>query len=236
MESLLGQQIEYYRARASEYDQWFLREGRYDHGLEKNAQWFAEVEEVAAALDAFGPAGSVLELASGTGLWTERLAAHADQITAVDAAPEALALNRSRLARSTGACPVEHVCADIFAWEPAERYDVVFFSFWLSHVPPGRFEDFWGRVARALKPSGRFFLVDSRREQSSTAGNQRLPAEADSTTLRRRLNDGREYEIYKVFYQPASLHRRLERMGWRLAVDQTAMYFIYAHGGWTNAG
>jgi SAM-dependent methyltransferase len=46
---------------------------------------------VTRALDAFRPGGDVLELAAGTGWWTARLAPHARSVTAVDAAPEALA-------------------------------------------------------------------------------------------------------------------------------------------------
>jgi demethylmenaquinone methyltransferase/2-methoxy-6-polyprenyl-1,4-benzoquinol methylase len=33
-ENILAEQLAYYRARASEYDEWFQREGRYDHGHE----------------------------------------------------------------------------------------------------------------------------------------------------------------------------------------------------------
>jgi hypothetical protein len=36
----------YYRERAPEYDEWFYRQGRYNHGPEANACWFAEVDEV----------------------------------------------------------------------------------------------------------------------------------------------------------------------------------------------
>ena len=35
-DSLLCEQIAYYRARAGEYDEWFLRQGRYDRGSELN--------------------------------------------------------------------------------------------------------------------------------------------------------------------------------------------------------
>lgn len=63
---VLRQQVDYYRARASEYDEWFLRQGRYDRGPELNTLWFGEVETVVAALDAFGPRGDVLELACGS--------------------------------------------------------------------------------------------------------------------------------------------------------------------------
>ncbi len=34
-------------------------------------------------------------------------------------------------------------------------------TFWLSHVPPGQFDDFRSLVARCLNPGGRVFLIDS---------------------------------------------------------------------------
>lgn len=74
-EDILAEQIAYYRARAGEYDQWFRRQGRYDRGAELNARWHAEAGQVRQALDRFAPAGRVLELACGTGLWTARLVA-----------------------------------------------------------------------------------------------------------------------------------------------------------------
>jgi demethylmenaquinone methyltransferase/2-methoxy-6-polyprenyl-1,4-benzoquinol methylase len=222
---LLQQQIAYYRARSGEYDEWFYRQGRYDRGPEVNQRWFAEAQAVAEALDAFQPSGSVLELACGTGIWTERLLRHANTITAVDASPEVLELNARRL-RSDKVCYVE---ADLFAWEPSERFDVVFFSFWLSHVPPERFEDFWELVRRALRPQGRFFFVDSHCEPTSTALDHASP-DFTATQSTRRLNDGREFAIYKIFYDPPALEERLERLGWSASVTRTPNYFIYGYG------
>src|SRR5690348_7215985 len=127
-QELLEEQRRYYRSRAGEYDEWFLRLGRYDRGPELNQQWFAEVAEVDSALAAFEPAGRLLELACGTGWWTERLLPYAGSLTVLDASPEMLALNRARL----GDAEVRYVEADLFTWEPDDRFDVVFFSFWLS--------------------------------------------------------------------------------------------------------
>src|SRR5437868_2567549 len=90
---LLQGQIDYYRARAAEYDEWLNRQGRYDHGPVANAQWFAEFKIVEDALERFAPRGRVLEFAGGTGYWTERLARQAESVTVVDAAPEMLAIN-----------------------------------------------------------------------------------------------------------------------------------------------
>lgn len=218
---LLDAQVAYYRARAGEYDQWFLREGRYDRGSEHRARWFAQVQEVEAALDAERPFGEVLELACGTGLWTRRLVPHAARVVAVDAAPEALAANRARLSDGK----VEYVCADLFEWHPRHEFDFTMFGFWLSHVPQSRFDSFWAGVRRCLTARGRVFFVDSLFEPASTAVDH---APIDRTgTVRRRLNDGREFEIVKVFHDPAELTTRLARLGWRGYVRATAEFFIY---------
>jgi hypothetical protein len=42
----------------------------------------------------------------------------------------------------TGNERVRFVAADLFTWTPDRRYDVVFFGFWLSHVPAERFASF----------------------------------------------------------------------------------------------
>lgn len=224
-DTLLQEQIAYYRARAGEYDQWFLRQGRYDHGPALNQQWFDEAGVVADSLAAFAPTGRVLELACGTGLWTQHLARTASSLTAVDSSPEVIALNRERVGRSD----VEYIQADLFSWEPAGQYDFVFFSFWLSHVPPERFPSFWEMVYSALAPGGRVFFIDSLYSESSTANDHQLEGET-ATTLSRKLNDGREFRIVKVFYQPETLASKLAGLGWQMQVTATPNYFLYGSG------
>ncbi|BAZ37103.1 hypothetical protein NIES4101_30240 [Calothrix sp. NIES-4101] len=50
IDNIIQQQINYYCARASEYDEWFYRQGRYDRGEEINKRWFQEVDIVKNAL------------------------------------------------------------------------------------------------------------------------------------------------------------------------------------------
>jgi len=217
---LLGEQLAYYRARAGEYDEWFFRQGRYDRGDAHRRLWFEEVAAVEGALEAAGPAGHVLELACGTGIWTRRLAARAARLTAVDASPEVLALNRARVKDPK----VEYVQADIFRWIPAGAYDFVFFGFWLSHVPADRFAAFWQLVRRALSPSGTAFFVDNLAATEAVARDARVD---HGGTTERRLNDGRTFRIVKVFYDPGELAERLRGMGFTAEVRATANFFIY---------
>ena len=221
-DTVLTEQLDYYRARALEYDKWWLREGRFDRGPEANTRWFAETTELERVLERFDPRGDVLELACGTGLWTRHLVESADTVTAVDAAPEVLAINRARV----GDARVRYVQADLFDWSPDQRYDACVFAFWLSHVPQDRFAGFWEMVAGCLKPGGRVLFIDSARTERSTAADHQLPS-GDEDTMTRRLDDGREFQIIKRFYDPASLTEALSELGWHAEVGATPEFFIY---------
>jgi SAM-dependent methyltransferase len=192
---VLGEQAEYYRAAAGEYE---------DHALP-----FSGHDELVRVLDAFRPQGQVLELACGPGTWTPHLLRHAQEVTAVDASEEMLAIAASR----AGEERVRYVRGDLFDWEPDERYDVVFFGFWLSHVPSEHFASFWSMVDRCLTPDGRVLFVDDHHR-----GEDELIEGADSVVVQRRLNDGSAHRIIKVPHRPDDLKRRLADLGWSIDV------------------
>jgi SAM-dependent methyltransferase len=139
-------------------------------------------DKVTEALEAFRPIGSVLELACGPGVWTRQLLRHAAEVMAVDASPEMLAIAAARV----GDERVRFVQADLFAWVPDRRYDVVFIGFWLSHVPLERFESFWSLVADCLKADGRvFFADDGYRTPTNSLKARRPPRSAAGSTTER---------------------------------------------------
>src|ERR1700684_682796 len=84
-DEVLSGQVYYYRRRAGEYDA--TAYGDVAAARARIARLVAEMR----------PAGRVLEIACGTGLWTEALAGWADTLTAIDAAPEAVAIARDRV-------------------------------------------------------------------------------------------------------------------------------------------
>jgi demethylmenaquinone methyltransferase/2-methoxy-6-polyprenyl-1,4-benzoquinol methylase len=218
MSDLLGEQKRYYAERAQEYDDWWYRRGRYELEPEALARWQADVAEADAALEAFAPRGTVLELAAGTGIWTRKLVPLADRVVAVDANAETLALNTP---------DAELVRADVFEWRPADRFDLVFFSFWLSHVPEERFDEFWHHVRGALGPDGRVFLVDSGAGDTAHTGTDQ--ADGEET---RSLSDGRAFRIVKRRWAPEELAARVGPLGFDLALRDTANgHFLVGGGG-----
>ncbi len=206
IQNLLSQQVAYYRALAPEYG-----EGALD---------LPGGEELEAALDAFGASGDVLELACGPGMWTTQLQRHAESVLAVDASPEMLEIASSQVGEG-----VSFVEADIFAWRPDRRFDVVFFGFWLSHVPLERFETFWELVADCLKPGGRVFFVDD----AYRTPDELIEGEA-SSVIRRRLRDGTSHRAVKVPHTPGGLQERLRELGWRVSVHATSGPFFWGSG------
>jgi SAM-dependent methyltransferase len=230
--TLLDEQLRYYRARAGEYDDWWLRRGRYDRGTAFNAAFLADTVEVERALcrrlEASRPARA-LELACGTGLFTRHLAPRVGRLTAIDASPEVLALNRARMS----GVDIDYVEADLFAWQPRERYDFVFMSFWLSHVPAARFAEFWDTVAAALAEGGIAYVIDSAHEPTSTARDHPVPSRDEGVVLRK-LDDGRAFHVVKVFWEPETLSASLAPLGWRCVFARTPRYFV--HGTASRAG
>jgi demethylmenaquinone methyltransferase/2-methoxy-6-polyprenyl-1,4-benzoquinol methylase len=139
----------------------------------------------------------------------------------MDASPEALAICRKRV-RSEN---VDYRIADIFSWTPTSTFDVFFFSFWLSHIPPERFDPFWKLVRAALRPGGQAFFIDSLMEPTWVAKDHGAPDQLG--VVRRKLNDGREFDIVKIFYEPAELERRFVENGWLGWVRSTGRVFLY---------
>jgi SAM-dependent methyltransferase len=209
---VLSEQKRYYAERAPEYDDWWFRRGRYELGPGEKARWDADVAEAETALEAFAPRGTVLELAAGTGIWTRKLVRLADRVVAVDANTETLALNTPE---------AELVRADVFEWRPEQRFDVCFFSFWLSHVPEGRFANFWALVRSALRPGGRVFLIDSGPKETEPGDDRQV----------RQLADGREFRIVKRFWRPEALAERMRPLGFELDLRVTAHGFFLLGGG-----
>ncbi|MDQ3964812.1 MAG: class I SAM-dependent methyltransferase [Actinomycetota bacterium] len=213
-ESLIQEQIEYYRRRAVEYDETSSPTGD---------PLAAFGEDIERALYAFEPTGDVLEIASGTGSWTRLLLRHASSVTALDAALEMHQESRRKLGDEPR---VRYIEADVLSWEPDRSYDVVFFANWLSHVPPALFDPFWGIVERALFPHGRVFLVDEgkdawRHEQL----RETFVAGESVPVVKRPLQDGTTFHVVKVFWDPHELVERLRGLGWNINVHTVGPFF-----------
>jgi 2-polyprenyl-3-methyl-5-hydroxy-6-metoxy-1,4-benzoquinol methylase len=208
IDEVLAEQLDYYSRRASEYDM-----TAYGDDV---AAARARIARLVAEMRS---AGSVLEIACGTGLWTEALAGWADAVTAMDAAPEAVAIARDRVRPAN----VSFEVADVFSWDPGTRFDVIFFSAWLSHVPVSRFGQFWQLLGSWLAGNGRVLFidehVDERGKEAYVAGREEV--------VERRLADSSTFRVIKNFVDPEELELRLRRLGWDCAIRRDGNDWVY---------
>ncbi|MGH2475004.1 MAG: class I SAM-dependent methyltransferase [Candidatus Limnocylindrales bacterium] len=216
--------VDYYEARAPEYDDWYLRRGRYARGAIHDAAWNAELDAAGMWLDGLTWSGDIVELAAGTGWWSPLLASRGE-LSLYDTSPAALERARERLV-AHGLRAHLHVRD---AWtEPDRAVDGLFLGFWLSHVPRHRLDDFLALAYRWLKPGGRIAFIDSLADPASSAADHPEPAGDQAL---RRLADGREYRIVKVFYRPDELAAALTAAGFdEIEVSTTGRFFILGSG------
>ena len=216
--------IAYYDARAPEYDDWYLRRGRYEHGPIHDTAWNAELDAAGRWLDSLPLHGRIVELAAGTGWWSPLLASKAAELSMYDAAEATLSRARDRLV-AHGLRAHLHVRD---AWAPPEGdpADALFAGFWLSHVERARTADFLQVAGRWLAPGGRIALIDSLPDPRSGAADHPAPS-ADRSV--RRLADGREFTITKVYRRPDEIATALDAAGFgAVAVTTTGRFFVMA--------
>jgi SAM-dependent methyltransferase len=215
----------YYRARAPEFEQWILRQGRYAHGPDADAAWHREMAELQQFVGSLTDA-RVFEVASGTGWWT-RLLARRNRIVASDYAPEMLEEARRRDGENA---PLGRCRADAYQLPVGDAAcDACMFGFWLSHVPVSRSAEFIREAARIVRPGGWIVLVDSRQEEHSGASDQHVAGDRVQRQ-HRRLNDGREFTIWKIYWTPVELESLLGLVCTEVEVVQTDRFFIGARG------
>lgn len=212
--------IAYYEARAGEYDDWYLRRGRYARGPIHDAAWDAELDGAGTWLDGLPIRGEIVELAGGTGWWSPLLASKGE-LSIYDAAEAPLERARERLVAHRLRAHL-HVRD---AWtEPDRQVDALFFGFWLSHVPRDRTDAFLALAHRWLKPEGIVAFIDSLPDPQSGATDNDPP---DGDLAVRRLADGREFTVVKVFREPGELENALGAAGFRGArVTTTGRFFV----------
>jgi SAM-dependent methyltransferase len=213
--SLIASQREFYDLRAPDFGDETVPDRRVSGKM--------AIDLARALVDEFAPTGDVLELACGNGSFTRELVRHARTVTAVDGSPRMLERNRRELDDNS----VSYVNADIFDWQPERRYDAVFFGFWLSHVPPATFDEFWALVRSSLRPGGRVAFVD---EDDRGAMNDDIHLVGNVPAAPRTLRDGRTFDVVKVYWDPTELQDRLSSLGWQVAVRRVGETFLYGSG------
>ncbi|MEO8716725.1 MAG: class I SAM-dependent methyltransferase [Burkholderiales bacterium] len=203
---------DYYARRALEYERFYDKP-------ERKADLAVLRDRVAAMCTG----RRVLEVACGTGWWTEVLAPAAAQVTALDVNEEVL-----QIARGKPLPPerVEFLRADAYRLpDLGRRHDLLFAAFWWSHVPLERLDEFLAGCARAVAPGALLAFLDGRYVEGSSTPLARRDATGNSYQLRK-LEDGSAYEVLKNYPADGELIRRASRLGWGANIELLPYHWL----------
>ena len=188
----------YYAKRAREYDDVYLKPERQ-----------SDLRLIEGWLPPRFAGASVIEVACGTGYWTQFVAPVATRVVALDPSPETLEIARSRVTSSTAS----FVTGDAYALSPSlGSFSAAFAGFWFSHVPIGRRREFLGSLAALLRPGARVVFLDNRFVDGSSSPISDTDAEGNTYQLRK-LRDGSTHRVLKNFPTLGELHASLGAWG-----------------------
>lgn len=183
---------EYYRQRAEEYEEIYHRADPVRR---------AELKLLMQAAQDALRGRLVLEVACGTGYWTQIVSQTASAITATDSVEEVLSVAR----RKTYYCPVTLQLGNAYSLSfKAGAFEGGLANFWFSHIPKHRIDHFIAGLHRTLRPQSSVFLADD--VLVPDTGEELINRKSDDNTYRRRtLRDGSEHVIIKNFYSAEEL-------------------------------
>ncbi|MFI5134225.1 MAG: class I SAM-dependent methyltransferase [Chitinophagales bacterium] len=187
--------IEYYQRRASTYD------NLYHRGERKEA-----LDEAAAILQKFFSGKNVLEIACGTGYWTERIAQTAKSIFATDINNAMLDIAKARSYQNDN---VTFSSGDFYNLKPEKKFESLFAGFIWSHIPLQELDEFIALMISYVQSNGTLVFIDNNFVEGSSTPIVRTD-EFGNTYQERKLEDEETFTIIKNFPQEKFLREKLE--------------------------
>ena len=186
---------EYYAKRASEYEAIYAKPERQ-----------ADLESATKMLQEIFKEKDVLEIACGTGFWTEKIAKTARSVLATDINESVLEIARSKIYPNGN---VAFKAADLHQLQPQKLTAALFGGFIWSHIPVQELPDFVRKANSLVPPKGTIVMMDNRYvEGSSTPIFSR--DEFGNTYQQRRLQNGEAYTVLKNFPSQSDIENVLK--------------------------
>lgn len=203
--------VDYYRASAPSYD-----------GVYRKPERQADLRRIEASVSAEFAGRRVLDVACGTGYWTQFIAPFAAHVTGVDAASEMLARARTRVTSANA----RFVAGDAYALAPdLGAFDGAFAGFFLSHVPKAKLRSFVAQLNSRLLPGARAMFVDNRFVGGSSSPIDGLDAGGNTYQVRR-LADGTAHRVLKNFLTENELRSSVDDIGRDIELNQLQYFWV----------
>ena len=182
---------EYYARRAGEYERIYQKPERQK-----------ELKQIQDKVTRCFQGLDLLEIACGTGYWTQFASRSARSITATDCNDEVLAVARQK---DYGPCRVEFIRSDAYSLaEINGSFSAALAGFWWSHVPVSKLAGFLRVLHAKLRKGACIVVFDNRYVEGSSTPIARADEEGNTYQIRA-LSDGSKHEVLKNFTTPSQL-------------------------------
>ena len=221
MDPLLRRSMnEYYDERAAEFDEIYTL-GK-PPGTVKDPELYMEEARALATVVREQCHGSLLDIPCGTGYWLQFYAANCSSVTLVDQSENMLRESREKACKYEVAPIARFIRDDALEVQLEDRsFDSVLVGFFLSHITDRQMALFFDKLKMAMRPGGRLLILDS----IWSPFRKSRPKEG---TAKRKLNDGRQYEIYKRYFESADLERMSTAYGMKFTMHHEGeLYFAF---------
>jgi demethylmenaquinone methyltransferase/2-methoxy-6-polyprenyl-1,4-benzoquinol methylase len=207
--------VEYYAKRAAEYEKIYLKPERQNDLAVLRKQLPKEL----AGED-------VLEIACGTGYWTEPVAQTANSILATDINEEVLQIARAKQ------YPKRNVVfekRDLFQLSGLPgRFSAGLVAFWWSHLKKSEITGFLRHFHQALAPDAKVVFMDNNYVPGSSFPISRTDGEGN-TYQQRKLENSSEYEVLKNFPTEAELRQAVEGLAKDIRFFNLTHYWLLSY-------
>lgn len=165
----------------------------------------------------------VLEVACGTGYWTQHIAKSATHVVACDINEPVLEIAREKPIARGGA---EFLRADAFTLEGVPSgCDAAFAGFWWSHVRKSELARFLGNLKSKLAPGALVCILDNAFVEGSSTPVARRDAEGNAYQVRQLLS-GETHEVLKNFPTDAELAAAVAPFARAAHVERVQYYWL----------
>jgi demethylmenaquinone methyltransferase/2-methoxy-6-polyprenyl-1,4-benzoquinol methylase len=201
----------YYAKRAMEYENIYLRPERQ-----------INIEESKVLLKKYFDKKNVLEIACGTGFWTETISKVSKSIIAVDLNNEVLEIAKNKKYN----CRIDFIQDDSYKLNKIkDKYDSFFAGFWFSHIPKSKINGFLDVIHSKLNKNALIIFMDNLYIEGNNTPISRFDTEGNSYQMRK-LSDNSQYEVLKNFYNEIELKKCFNNYGDEIVVNCLDYYWI----------
>jgi ubiquinone/menaquinone biosynthesis C-methylase UbiE len=199
LESSQNQELfEYYNERAPEYEGFYA--GEFPTGPRRPERYKGDTKAIQQLVSHYVK-GKCIDIACGTGFWLPYYHRNCSAITLIDQSAGVLEECKKKIQVLRIENKAKTVQGNISKDIPSDHsYNSALTGFLISHFQDEEMNSFFGVLRKSLAPEGKFVIIDSVWGEETKAHHRE-----QNSMATRRLFDGREFQIYKRYFDKEEL-------------------------------